>query len=201
MRAADTELEGWNHNTHYHDYLLSFVPRKCERALDVGCGTGSFARRLSGVAASVEAIDTDAGVVRMARELSPGFSNVRFIKADMMTWSGDGTYDFISLIASLHHMPLADALAKTKRLLRTGGVLAVLGLYRTSSPLDGGRSLLAWPVSMYHRATRRAEGVVAPIAEPDMTLPEIAFLAREMLPGATIKRHLLWRYSLIWTKV
>jgi hypothetical protein len=25
-------------------------------------------------------------------------------------------------------------------------------------------------------------------------------LARQMLPGARYRRHLLWRYSLIWTK-
>ena len=36
--------EGWNHNNHYHRFLLGQVPACCADALDIGCGTGQFAR-------------------------------------------------------------------------------------------------------------------------------------------------------------
>src|SRR5437868_4726022 len=31
--------EGWNHNNHYHRFLLEQVPACCAYALDIGCGT------------------------------------------------------------------------------------------------------------------------------------------------------------------
>lgn len=39
--------DGWNHNNHYHPFLLSHLPSHCENALEIGCGTGSFSRLLA----------------------------------------------------------------------------------------------------------------------------------------------------------
>ena len=142
--------DGWNHNTHYHDLLLQSVPRPCHRALDVGCGLGTFARRLSTLTDHVDAVDEAPAVIRRARELSAHVRNVRFIEADFMTWSADDTYDLVSMIAVLHHLPFEDALHRAATLLRPGGVLLVLGLDRTSSPLHLlVRGLVGYPVSVY----------------------------------------------------
>ena len=193
--------DGWNHNTHYHDTLLTAVPRPCRRALDVGCGLGGFARRLATVADQVDAIDIDAEVVARARGRSAGIPNVRWIVGDFTAWAPDAAYDFVSMVATLHHLPFAGTLRKVEGLLRPGGVLAVLGLDRASSWLAAGaRSALAFPVSGYYRLTRRSSGVGAAIREPRKTLGEIAREAAQVLPGATIRRHLLWRHSLVWVK-
>ena len=144
--------DGWNHNVQYFDLLLSAVPRPCRRALDVGCGTGSFARQLATIVDQVDAIDRDAGVVIRAREVSSGAGNLQFVQADFLTWARDG-YDFIAIIAALHHMPFSHALERAAELLRPGGVLAVLGLYRNHSVLDFMISGAALPVSWYCRLT------------------------------------------------
>jgi hypothetical protein len=34
----------------------------------------------------------------------------------------------------------------------------------------------------------------------DMTWAEVRATAARLLPGARYRRHLLWRYSLLWTK-
>lgn len=194
--------DGWNHNAHYHERLLRSVPQPCRCALDVGCGLGAFARRLSSLADQVDALDSDAAVIRQARERSAQARNVRFIEADFMTWEPDEPYDFISMIAALHHLPFGDALTKTAPLLRSGGVLVVLGLDRTPSLFHAGaRSLIAYPVSRYYRVVRTTSPVGARTLEPTMTLPEIRRQATGLLPGATVRRHLLWRYSLVWTKL
>jgi hypothetical protein len=36
--------------------------------------------------------------------------------------------------------------------------------------------------------------------EPDMTWAQVRKSAARLLPGARYRRHLLWRYSLVWTK-
>lgn len=193
--------DGWNHNAHYHERLLEFVPKSCPRALDVGCGLGTFARRLSRVANHVDAIDRDPAVVRQARQLSGQTPNIRFIEADFLSWETGESYDCISMIAALHHLPFDNAVTKAAQLLRPGGVLLVLGLDRAPSVFHAGaRSLVAYPVSGYFRAVRQTSRVGAPIAEPTMTLPEIRQRADVLLEGALVRRHVLWRYSLVWTK-
>ena len=194
--------DGWNHNAHYHELLLRSVPRPCARALDIGCGVGTFARRLSPMAGHVDALEKDATAIGKGRSLSIGSPNIRFIEADFMTWTGDDAYDFISMIAVLHHLPFVESLTKAAGLLRSGGSLAVLGLDRAPTLLHAAaRSLLAgYPVSFFYRATRHTSRVDAPTKEPAMTLVEIRRQAHALLPEAAVRRHILWRYSMVWTK-
>ena len=201
MKHATITAGGWNHNTHYHELLLKAVPRPCPRALDAGCGLGEFARRLSRVANEVDAIDSEPAVIARARQLSPESSNLHFAEASFLTWPEEESYDFVSMIAVLHHLPFAEALTRAARMLRPGGVLAVLGLDRPRTLLHAcARSAIAYPVSLYYRSTRQTATVGAPIREPSMTYDEIRKQATELLPGAIVRRHLLWRYSLVWTK-
>lgn len=123
-------FDGWNHNNHYHNLLLSAVPSRCMRALDVGCGLGTFARRLALCSSHVDAVDQDANIICQARNLSLAVSNIRYIEADFMCWPAEEGYDFVSMIAVLHHHPFDAAFRKAARLLRAGGVLAVLGPHR-----------------------------------------------------------------------
>ena len=192
--------DGWNHNSHYHDVLLAAVPPGCRRALDVGCGLGTFARKLATRTSHVDALDQDA-VIEQARSMTPAIERLHFVHADFMTWTADEPYDFISMIAVVHHLPFRSALMKASALLRPGGVLAVLGLHRARSVVHMGvRSVVAYPVSAFYRMTRPTSRVGAPVVDPTMTLSEIRREAEALLPGATIQRHVLWRYSLTWAK-
>ena len=62
--------EGWNRNAHYHDRLLAALPVDCRRVLDVGCGLGTFARRLARVVEHVDALDRDRDALAQAERLS-----------------------------------------------------------------------------------------------------------------------------------
>ncbi|MDA0567019.1 class I SAM-dependent methyltransferase [Streptomonospora sp. S1-112] len=204
----------WNHNVHYHEHLLRHVPDSCVRALDVGCGAGRFARRLAARAAQVEAIDPDPAMIAEARRRTPRRMGVHYVRAALDDFGvAPGAYQFVSALASIHHMPFADSLRVLARGLAPGGVLAVLGCYREESPADYAVSAAAlvpqWSLGAGLRAARALTGVPDPtpaagsgmrVREPDMGLAEIRAEAARVLPGARVRRLLFWRYCLVYAR-
>jgi SAM-dependent methyltransferase len=202
---------GFNHNDFYHRYLLRHVPAGCGRALDVGCGTGVFARRLAHHARSVEAMDRAPQMTAKARALSTDVQNVHYLDADLAGYDLDTRrYDYITCIASLHHMPYTDTIIKLHEALAPGGVLAIVGLYRQATPADYAYDLVAIPANMTANAairmkaryTRRPTGQhnTAPVMDPQMTLGDIKRETSPILPGAVIRRRLYWRYTLLYQR-
>ena len=195
----------WDHNIHYHPVLLRHIPPGARRALDVGCGAGLFAERVAETVADVLAIDRDSETIRTASALSQ-HSNVTYVQADVMeTELPSGSFDFVSCLSALHHMPLRPALERFGSLLAPGGVLAVLGLYKCATPFDyafvGATALLDLPVGLVrHRAqapVRRFQGVVRDWHD---SLQDIRDAARSILPGAQVRRHMYDRYSLVYSR-
>ena len=84
-RLALLDEEGWTTNNYYHEFLLKHVPRDCANALEIGCGTGAFARLLARRSRRVVGLDLSAEMIRIARSRSSGFDNVEFQLADAMT--------------------------------------------------------------------------------------------------------------------
>ncbi|MFI7452407.1 class I SAM-dependent methyltransferase [Nonomuraea sp. NPDC049714] len=187
----------FNHNDHYHRLLLRQVPPEAQRGLDVGCGTGLFARRLAARGLDVDAVDPSEEVIAAA----PAIDGVRFVQADITAMPlPKGRYDFISCLASLHHMPFGTV-SGLREALAPGGVLAVLGCYRGSSWSDHLVSAAAVPVNAAARLALSgrpaASPVQAPVATASMTLDEVRSQAADLLPGAGIRRLLFWRYLLV----
>lgn len=191
----------WNHNIHYHPLILAAIPPGTERALDVGCGEGLLARELRRVVPHVSAIDADAPVLGRARRADGG-AGVRYLHGDFLTYPfPPESFDAVVSIAALHHMDAAAALPRMCHLLRPGGKLAIVGLARTRHPADLAVDLTAIPVNLALRARRGYRDVTAPtIWPPPQTYGQVRRLARTVLPGARYRRHLLWRYSLVWAK-
>ncbi len=191
----------WNHNSHYHATLLREVPPRCGRALDVGCGDGVFARELASLAGRVDAIDSDAAMIGRARDQSPAPANLSFILADFLSYPVDAeAYDFIASLASLHHMPFEPALEKMTRALRPGGVLAVLGVWPVATTQDQIVSGAAVVVNLGYKLLRGPDRVAVATAVPTTTLDEVRARTAELLPGARVRRRLLWRYTIVWIK-
>jgi ubiquinone/menaquinone biosynthesis C-methylase UbiE len=82
-RIALVSEDGGTHNDHYHNFLLRHLPANCHRVLEVGCGTGGFARRLAERSEHVLALDLSPEMIRIARERSSQFSNIDFALADV----------------------------------------------------------------------------------------------------------------------
>jgi 2-polyprenyl-3-methyl-5-hydroxy-6-metoxy-1,4-benzoquinol methylase len=198
--ALDRRRPFWNRNIHYHDDVLAVVPPDCRRALDVGCGDGMLAGELAGRCDEVVGIDVDAPTIARARARFHR-PNLKFVEADVMSHAFEpASFDVIASIATLHHLPLEPALERFSELLRPGGVISVIGLYRLRTLVDFSYGCAAIPMSWWWRLTRTYEEVAAPIRDPEQTLQEIARSVDRVLPGATLERRLLFRYLLVWRK-
>ena len=194
-------VEHWNHNTHYYPLVLAAAPDPCARALDVGCGDGLLVRALASRCAAVTGLDRSAEMVDQARMLCAGLPNTDFVAADLLAADlPDGGFDLVASVAAIHHLDFAAGLRRMATLLRPGGVLVVVGLANNGSLADRVISLAGVPT---HQVLRLRHGYWAhgsPLADPDLTWGQVRTAARRLLPGVRWRRHLLWRYSLTWTK-
>jgi len=193
----------WNHNVHYQPVILRAVPPGCGAALEVGCGDGLLASRLAERCAEVTAIDRDARMTALARSSTQtvGPGRVTVVEADYLAYPvADASFDFACANTSLHHMDFAAALTAMARALRPGGRLAVVGLAANGSVDDYLADGLAIPVGLFYRAVHGKGDPGAPIKDPEMTWAEVRATARRLLPGVRYRRHLMWRYSLLWRK-
>lgn len=201
---------GFNHNDHYHPLLLDQLPPGPGVALDVGCGSGRFARRLAATGMHVEAIDRSGPMIDLARAAgSPGPGTISYRQADLVAGKlPEEAYDFISCLAMLHHVPF-DTVTKLRDALLPGGVLAVLGLGRPSTFADYAPAVVASPVNALARlvvyAGDRLNGGVdplptAPVVETFPPMNRIRRDAARLLPGSRVRNLLFYRYLLVYRR-
>lgn len=195
----------WNHNEHYHPFLLDQIPSGAKKALDVGCGTGRFARSVALRVQEVLAIDRDSHMVTHARAASSNGS-VQYVEADVMdTNLPEAAFDFVSCLATLHHLPLRAGLQRLASLVAPGGVLAILGLYKLATPYDfvyaGSTGLIDLVVGVFrHWGQPDIHGSRVPLVDPQDSLPEIRAAIDVILPGSTMRRHMYDRYSIVYRR-
>jgi ubiquinone/menaquinone biosynthesis C-methylase UbiE len=210
-RIALLTDDGWDHNTHYHRLLLQHAPPGCTDVLEIGCGTGAFSRRLAGRATSVLAVDLSPQMIRIAKARSTTRANIDFQVADALSYQfPEAQFDCIASIATLHRLPFAEMLARMKSALKPGGTLLVLDLLQSESVMDICTSMLAMPASLalrliYQRRLRPSREVRAAWDEHArhdvyLTLTEVRRVCATHLPGARVRKHLFWRYSIVWKK-
>jgi ubiquinone/menaquinone biosynthesis C-methylase UbiE len=108
--------------------------------LDIACGTGEHARLLSGQHGfSVDGLDLDPGLLRVAREKHP---SGRFVEADMSDFALPHRYDVIlCLFSSIGYLVTLDRIARAlgcfRRHLAREGVILVEPWFPPGALVDG----------------------------------------------------------------
>jgi SAM-dependent methyltransferase len=210
-RIAVLEERAYDNSAWYYPYLLSHVPTPCQAALDVGCGTGNFVCELAARAHHVAGIDLSPTMIEIARMRAEGLANATFHVADVMHWPiPPAKYDCIASVATLHHLPMEEVLPRLVEGLRPGGVLLVLDLLASAGLGDRLRSLPAAAASawlrwrktgqLWHDPEVRAAWEAHARHDVYPTMRQVQIVAERHLPGACVRRHLLWRYSVVWRK-
>lgn len=210
-RLARLHDDAWDHNLHHHAFLLARVPSRCREALEIGCGAGAFSHALAERAERVLALDLSPEMIRVARAREPHRANLEFQLADVSTWPFPSErFDCIASIATLHHVDARALLVRMRDALRPGGVLLVLDLVSDEGLFDLARSVLAVVANptlrLVHTGRLRDPKPVRDAWEEHgrgeiyLRLSEVREICRDLLPGAEVRRHLLWRYSIVWRK-
>ena len=191
----------WNPNIHYYPLLLEAIPHRAQRVLEVGCGDGILSAQLAQVGVPhVVGLDLDGGVLDRARARHRD-TRIEWVQGDVFSVVFEpGSFDAVVSAATLHHVDAAQGLVRFADLVRPGGVVAVVGL--------AANEWRDWPYAAVAEGARTAFGLLhgywehsAPMAwPPQETYREMKPISSRVLPGVRYKRHLLGRYSLIWTK-
>lgn len=195
----------WDHNAHYHRWILRQLPEHFDRALDIGSGSGDLARLLATRANEVQGIDSDPVIISRAQRLTSPATPVTFAAADALTGMPAGSYDVITCVATIHHLPFTEALTVFRRHLAPGGTLVIVGLSRAQTAGDYLLGALASPLNAATgwlknkgRRAPRPVSMTALTRPANMSFSEIVGAAQHALPGARLRRRLFWRYTLVW---
>jgi SAM-dependent methyltransferase len=210
-RLASLEAETWNHNNHYHRFMLTHVPSPCIEALDIGCGAGVFTRLLAQRAQHVHALDLSPEMIRVARARSPGIHNITYQVGDVLACTlPAGRFDCIASIATFHHLPIEEILLRARDALTEGGVLINLDLFVAERLSERALGVISLPPALLLRLIKTGRLRDTPAEREAWAahgahdhypfLSEVRRACAAILPGAVVQPHPFWRYSLIWRK-
>ncbi|MBV8194672.1 MAG: methyltransferase domain-containing protein [Candidatus Dormibacteraeota bacterium] len=134
--APRTAADPWNPSQYerfksqreqpFHDLVAMLGVRNPPRVADLGCGTGALTAQLHRTVKARHTIGIDSSPTMLAQAGHHEKPGLRFVRADISTWSPDGRLDLIFSNAALQWIDDHPALfMHLTTLLAPNGVLAV----------------------------------------------------------------------------
>lgn len=181
--------------------LLAEVPLR-SRVLEVGCGTGLFARELATRrGARITAIDLAPRMIDVARVRTSANLGIDYRVADFMELSPRG-FDVIVAINTMHHLPLASAAERMARAVVPGGLVLIADLFDARGICELPYNALSWLCRPPHAHDRDLAAAWRDHGTHDELLPlrDVRAILCAAMPGMSVRRHLGWRYTAIWRR-
>lgn len=153
-----TELPRYRYQRRKYEGLLSLLPRRrYRRALDLGCGLGSFTRKLAPFVDEILGVDISAEAVARARALSSGHPNVRYSRQDILGMAAPRSgFDLVVLADTLYYVEPLSAATLRAVAGRVSGLLAPGGLLLLADHYFFGFDAASRGTRAIHDAFRRA---------------------------------------------
>jgi 2-polyprenyl-3-methyl-5-hydroxy-6-metoxy-1,4-benzoquinol methylase len=208
LHAIDgvNQTHPWSHNDAYSWNVMCHANQTLREggttALDVGCGTGNLLGQLAQLFPHVVGMEADPATAALAASAVSPWSAATVINE---TFPADSQrYDFVSMVAVLHHLPLGRGIEAARAAVAPGGRLAIVGVYREerTDALFSIISLVINPIIGLVRHPRRAARLPESMAAPAVPATDSYRLIRQALhaalPGVKVRRGLFWRYIATW---
>jgi hypothetical protein len=148
-------------------------------------------------------IDPDPEAIGRAADRLASVRHVTVFHADFQDYQpGAHRFDLITFVASLHHMNLRASLVKARDLLTPTDEIAVIGCSANKTVRDWVWSAMcvsAARIGSWLHSETRGIGVV--IKDPQEGLDDIRGMVDEVLPAASVRRALYYRYLLRWKRI
>ncbi len=188
--------------------LLRHVPADAQTAIDVGCGNGRLARALAHRRISVLGIDASPGMIDLARVETDPSLGIEYRVADVMTDPiSSGSFDVVTTISMVHHLPLDLIIPRLVLLVAPGGTLLVQDVTTRAGLRYFPSNVFAALISRTRRVIRGGDSRdVASLYEAHgtgekyLTPSEAEREYRLLLPAARIENHMEWRYTVVWRR-
>ena len=194
------EKAPWNHNYAYNRWVSAKVGHR-KRILDVGCGDGTLALYLRTSYNDILGIDRSASSIQTANTKN-AYDNTAFIQTTFEEFQANGKrFDAVIFVASIHHMDMADAIDKAKKLLEKNGVLIIVGLATPSTLLDWiieAARIIPSKIISSIRGNTASEEMAIDVSYDFPAMNKVRQLCREKLCGYTLRYGLHYRYLLTW---
>lgn len=126
LEADLLNLVSLNRRFGSHRLLRRFLalwlnPGRTYRVLDLATGAGDLPRvmvdwaRPRDITLRIDAVDANASTLEIARKHSPGYGEINFLTADVLTYESAEPYDFVTCSLALHHFHEDDAVRLLRR--------------------------------------------------------------------------------------
>lgn len=119
-------------------------PNSSARALDVGCGAGRWCRFLADSGYKTVGIDLQPELIEINRRR---YYDINFFCTSIQDYSPEETFDIISSVTVLIHIPFDEQVAviqKLRKLLKTNGYAIVLENIRDQAPHVFSNTIKEW---------------------------------------------------------
>lgn len=127
----------------YANFLISHIPKDAKKILDVGCGTGRIARKLSIMGYKVDCVSPSHFFAEQARELLGNSSHVFECSYEQL--QTENRYDVVLFSESFQYIDIEEGIRKTISFLNPDGYVLICDFFKKStlakSNISGGHLL------------------------------------------------------------
>ncbi len=147
----DIEVDIWNlgkAQERYAEKLLGLIPEGTKTILDVGCGSGKTAQKLTSLGYEVECVSPSRLLNEYARNLLGEQTPVHTTKFEEFT--SDKKFDLVMFSESFQYIPIEDSIGRALQFLKPKGHILVADFFRRDheqkerGPLGGGHKWTEW---------------------------------------------------------
>lgn len=127
---------------HFYDEFFQYLPRRFEKALDAGCGSGDLSLLLTKYVNHVVGIDLSRSIINIAKrqKADQQKTNMDFLVADLENLPfREQSFDVVVSNYTLNHTSLEVTLPALRQLVKPGGRLVIRDLTTRFPRLDAFR--------------------------------------------------------------